>query len=414
MSKTVRVLLHEIYMLVSRFSFWFGSVGVPVIAFLIYAAVGTMNQGSGTNQFVSQALSGIFATEQDSRPEGYVDEGGLVQVLPPTMSPDRLVAYASESEARQALEEGTIKSIYVISPNYLETGEMTFVVATFTTTALDNTDLMEYVLEYNLLGGDAELLRKVSAPMELDEMNLSPETVRDQDNPLTFFLPYAVTLLFYIMILGSATLLLNSIGKEKENRVIEILMASLSPRQLLTGKMVGLGLIGLFQIVLWGGTAFVMLRLSGRTFSLPPEFQLPTEILVWGLVYFVLGYSLYGAFMSGLGALVPNLREASQATIIIIAPMIIPLMLISVLIEDPNGWLAVGLSLFPLTSPITMMLRLAATTVPPWQNLLAIALLIGSVILAMRAAAGMFRAQSLLSGQTFKVKTFLLALVGRA
>jgi ABC-2 type transport system permease protein len=85
-----------------------------------------------------------------------------------------------------------------------------------------------------------------------------------------------------------------------------------------------------------------------------------------------------------------------------------------VLIEDPNGWLAVTLSLFPLTSPITMMLRLAATTVPLWQNLLAIALLVGSVALAMRAAADMFRAQSLLSGQSFKLKTFLLALVGRA
>lgn len=414
MSKTVRVLLYEIYMLVSRFSFWFGAVGVPVIAFLIYAAVGALNQESGSTQFVSQALSELFTTTQDSRPEGYVDEGQLVQVLPPTLSPDRLVAYASEDEASQALEDGIIQAYYLIAPDYLESGEVTFVVATFSTSALDNTDLMEYVLDYNLLGGDTELLRKVTNPMELEEVNLSPEPVRDQNNPLTFFLPYAVTLLFYIMILGSATLLLNSIGKEKENRVIEILMVSLSPRQLLTGKMLGLGLIGLFQIVLWGGTAFVMLRLSGRTFSLPPEFQLSTEILVWGLVYFILGYSLYGSLMSGLGALVPNLREASQATFIIILPMIIPLMLISVLIEDPNGWLAVVLSLFPLTSPITMMLRLSATTVPMWQNLLAIALLIGSVILAMRAAAGMFRAQSLLSGQSFKVKTFFLALFGRA
>jgi ABC-2 type transport system permease protein len=129
-------------------------------------------------------------------------------------------------------------------------------------------------------------------------------------------------------------------------------------------------------------------------------------------VFFILGYLLYACLMSGLGALVPNLREASQTTFIVALPLLIPLLLISILIEDPNGWLAIILSMIPLTSPVTMMLRLAATTVPVWQLLLSIGLLVVAVILAIRAAAGMFRAQTLLSGQSFNLKKYLLALAG--
>jgi len=132
------------------------------------------------------------------------------------------------------------------------------------------------------------------------------------------------------------------------------------------------------------------------------------------VLFFLLGYALYGSLMAGLGALVPNLREAGQATTVVILPMMVPLLLINNLINDPNGTLSVGLSLFPFTSPVTMMTRLAATEVPVWQPILAAVLLMGTVLLVVRAVAGMFRAQNLLSGQTFKLGIFVKELFGRA
>jgi ABC-2 type transport system permease protein len=123
---------------------------------------------------------------------------------------------------------------------------------------------------------------------------------------------------------------------------------------------------------------------------------------------------LYASLMAGLGALTPNLRESSQVTTVIILPLIVPMMFISLLVEDPNGALAVGLSLFPLTSPVGMMTRLAATSVPFWQPVLAAVLLLGTGYLAIRAVAGMFRAQNLLSGQTPNIKLFFMALIGKA
>ena len=414
MSKVFYVLRHEVVTLVTRFSFWFGAVGVPLIAFLIYGIAGAINNSSGDGQNIAGTISHVFSEPAEPLPSGYVDAGNLIQELPSFMPADEYIRFRDEEAARQALEDGDIDAYFVIAPDYVQSGGITVFTQQFNLDTLENPDLIESALDFNLLKENPDLFAQIQVPMRLEVVPLSPAPVRDQDNALTFFLPYGVTLIFYIMIMGSATLMLNSVGKEKENRVIEILMSSVTPTQLLAGKMLGLGLVGLFQLMIWGGSAFLILSLSGRTFNLPPEFQVSPHILFWGLIYFILGYALYACLMSGLGALVPNIREASQATFIVILPLIVPLFFISILIEQPNGTLALVLSLVPLTSPITMMLRLAATVVPVWQLLLSVGLLIVAVILAIRSAAGMFRAQTLLSGQEFKVKTFLLALVGRA
>lgn len=414
MAKTFAIFKNEIISLISRFSFWFGAVGIPLIAFLIYSIAGGLAQGGGGAEALTGILAGVISEQQEELPFGYVDSANLLQDLPDSMTADRFTRFEDEPAARAALDGGEIGMYFVIAPDYTQSGRLRAVTSSFSFDTLDAPDVIEDALAYNLLDGDPQMFSRYQVPADMQVTSLATEPQRDENNALTFFLPYGVTILFYIMIMGSATLLLNSVSKEKENRVIETLMVSVTPQQLLTGKMLGLGLIGLFQVVVWGGTAFVLLRLSGNTFSLPPEFQLPTEILLWGLVYFVLGFLFYACLMAGLGALVPNLREASQASFVIVLPLLVPLFLISILIEDPNGTLAVVLSLVPMTSPVTMMLRLSAGSVPIWQIAASIVLLIGAVFLAIRAAAGMFRAQTLLSGQEFKLKTFFLALAGRA
>jgi ABC-2 type transport system permease protein len=155
------------------------------------------------------------------------------------------------------------------------------------------------------------------------------------------------------------------------------------------------------------------MRLSGRTFQLSQAFQLPISFLFWSLVFFVLGYAVYASLMGSLGALVPNLREASQATFVVILPLIIPLMMIGVLIEEPNGALATGMSIFPLTAPVVMMTRLASGFVPLWQLLLSAGLLSLTVIGLVRTVANMFRAQVLLSGQPFNLGRLASVLFGR-
>jgi ABC-2 type transport system permease protein len=217
-----------------------------------------------------------------------------------------------------------------------------------------------------------------------------------------------------MLIVGSATLLLNNISKEKENRVIEVLLTSVTTGQLLTGKILGLGIVGLGQTLFWFGTSYLLLNLSGRAFHLPSAIHLPVSFLLWGLVFFILGYAVYASLMAGLGALAPNLREASQTTFIITLPLIIPLFLSSsVFMQAPNGTIATALSLFPLSAPVAMMARLSAGGVEWWQPLMAALLLAASAVLIVRAVAGMFRAQTLLLGQAFNLKAYLRALAGK-
>lgn len=415
MSKILLVLKNEIIMTVGRRSFILSTIALPllgIVAFLIASAVNS-NPQSGA----ASAVSNIFSdqAERSNLAEGYVDPAGLIKVFPEGIPAEAYRAFPDEAAARQALERGEISAYYLISPDYIETGKLEYIRPDFNPlSAFDQAGPMRWILTVNLLGGDEELARRINQPLMPETVSLAPEQERDEDNPLTFIVPYAVTLLFYVMIMMSASFLLNSVTKEKENRIMEILMNSVTPRQLLMGKIAGLALVGLFQTMLWAVTAYSLLRLSGRAFSLPAAFQLPLSFLFWAVIFFLLGYAIYASLMASVGALVPNLREASQATFVVIIPLLIPLMMISVIIEDPHGTLATVLSLFPLTSPVVMMTRLAAGGVPFWQLLAAVALLILTSIFILRAVSNLFHAQTLLSGQPFSIGRLFRSLAGRA
>jgi ABC-2 type transport system permease protein len=182
---------------------------------------------------------------------------------------------------------------------------------------------------------------------------------------------------------------------------------------MLTGKILALGVAGLLQTVVWVGAGLLLLRFSGSAFDLGAAFQLPASFLVWGAIFFLLGYGLYAALMASVGALVSNVKEGSSITTLIILPLIVPLVFISGLVQNPNNGISVALSLIPLTSPVAMMTRISATQVPWWQLLLAIALLVATVYLVLRVVASLFRAQNLLSGQPLTIKRYLRALVGK-
>lgn len=401
MRKTLLVLKNEIIVTVTRRSFVLITLGVPVLSILGFLILSTLNRSAPDS--VSEFFSAVSPPSQKS--EGYVDQPGLIQIIPASVPDGKLISFADEAAAQRALESGEISAYYVIPEGYVESGEVIYIRPDFNPlSAFDHAAQLQWILKVNLLDGNEELASLVNRPLQVEEISQAPTPQRDQDNPLTFFLPYAATLAFYIIILMSASYLLSSVTKEKENRVLEILMVSISPRQMLIGKIIALGLVGLLQTVLWLGTGYTLLRLGGRTLSLPQAFQLPLSFLIWGLLFFILGYAVYASLMASLGALVPNLREASQVTFVVILPLIIPLMMIGILIEAPNGALATGLSLFPLTSPVVMMTRLSTTQVPLWQLFLSAGLLVITVIVLVRTAAGMFRAQVLLSGQPFSLR----------
>ncbi|MCX7607921.1 MAG: ABC transporter permease [Anaerolineales bacterium] len=412
MKKILTILKNEVVTLLSRPSFWLTTLGLPVVAALVFGVIGGLNR----NQTASLTFSLVLLGPQETRPEGYVDESGLIREIPESVPPGTFLAYPDEASARRALEAGEIAAYYIVPADYIQRGEIRYIRPDFNPLAGDSaqSDLFTWVLKVNLAGGDWRLVNLAQGPLEVEEISLAPAAAPNEDNPATMWVPYTVTLLYYILIIGSATLLLNSISKEKENRIMEVLLTSASSRQLLTGKIIALGLVGLLQTILWGGTTYVLLNLSGRTFNLPSEIRLPPDFLAWGVIFFLLGYAVYASLMAGLGALAPNLREASQVTFVILLPLIVPLFFSNnVFASDPHGALATGLSLFPLSAPVAMMARLSMGGVAWWQPPLSALLLAATAVLIVRAVAGMFRAQVMLSGQPIKIKTYVQALMGK-
>jgi ABC-2 type transport system permease protein len=413
MKKILLVLRNEVITLLMRRSFWLVALGLPLLGSALFAGVGAINHNLAASQTVSQ----VFVGPQDTRPSGYVDLSGLIRQVPAGIPEGKFISYSDESSALLALKAGRISSVYIVSRDFIRSGAVTLIRPDFNPLAYsaDQSGGFTWLLQVNLAGGDATLAGLINGPLKLEDISLATTAQPDQNNALALWTPYIITILFYMLIGGSSSLLLGNISKEKENRVTEVLLTSVTPLQLLTGKIAGLGLVGLGQALLWLGTSYGLLNLSGQAFKLPSEIHLPVSFLIWGLVFFLLGYAVYASLMAGLGALAPNLREASQATIVIMLPMFVPLFLSSsVFMQEPNGPIATGLSLFPLSAPVAMMARLSAGGVPWWQAALAALLLALTAVLILRAVARMFRAQTLLSGQPFKLKTYFRVLAGKS
>ncbi len=408
MNKSFIIYRYELLKVLRSRSFQFTLILLPLISFFIFWIFGRLQ---GSNQ--SSIVTDIIAPPPQVEVQGLVDLSGIVKTIPGDYAKS-FVRFPDAQSAQEFVQSGKINGYYIISADYLASGDVEYFRTDYNPVmGIPQSNDLRAILQTNLLAGDPALQDRLNHIFNLNVDVLNPDNSRNPASAFTFFLPYIVTFLFYILILGSSSMMLSNISNEKQNRVMEVLLTSVRPLQLMTGKILALGTCGLLQTVVWSGIGLIMLRLSGQTFSLPPEFQLPISILAWGVVFFLLGYAMFAGLLAGVGALVPNLRESSQATMIVVIPMVIPLMFISALIDSPNSAISIVLSLFPLTAPVAMMTRLSAATIPFWQPLLSAVLQAITAVLIIRAVAGMFRAQTLLSGRPFNLKIFVQALAGR-
>ncbi len=425
MFKTWLIFRHELITTITRRSYLVVTFGIPVIAVVVYVVISLAR---------AEVIPGEQRTvnvqeEQELKVEGYVDRSGLIEEIPNDLPEGLLVAYVDAESANSALEDGEISAYYLIPADYIETGNLYYIYPSVTPLSTEGQDwVMRWTLLVNLLGGQQQFAQKVWHPLNLEVYNLDPAPSSDrfseedcsrpgyacESNPIVQMIPLATIVLIYIFIAGGASMLLRNVANEKQNRMIEILMTSVDPIQMFAGKIIGLGVASLIPTLVWVGTSFTLLRIGGSTFNLPTEFSLPLGLLFGWLVFFLLGYTLYASLMAGVGALAPNLKEANQAIGLIMLPMVIGYML-SILpptIEAPHDSLALALSMFPLTAPFAMVMRLVIGDVPVWQVLLSAGLLVLSIVIVVRGVAHTFRAQSLLSGQPFTVKRFLAIMFG--
>lgn len=263
--------------------------------------------------------------------------------------------------------------------------------------------------EYMAKGVDVNVVRQVEqtyAPLA----SLSPakkaghETV-NQTDVVQEWAPSAFVYLLWVAIFGIIQMLLNNVIEEKSNRIIEVLLSSVTPGELMMGKLFGIAAVGLTMISVWMAALFGALILPGgepgvtgmllhllRTTPLVPLFAF----------YFLLGYLMYAAFILALGSVCNTLKEAQNYMGIIVMTLMVPLLTLPVIPRDPNGTLARVLSWIPIYTPFTMMNRANAN--PPLVDFIGTALLLlASTAGAIWMSGKIFRIGVLRTGQPPKI-----------
>jgi len=358
---------------------------------------------------VTQLISGIAEPPVvEEVTIGYVDEsGGFDQYT--DQGKITLSRFDTQGDVTEALVEGDIKEYFVIPPDYISTGVISrYTLEKQLEAPADVTAAIRNFLLNNLLAEKVSTttVNRVGAVLNLVTTRLTETGViaPEQGGFGNFIVPGVFSMLLVLAIMSSSTYLLQGLSEEKENRLIEILLSSVSARQLLTGKVLGIGAAGLAQVAVWVISVPLLLGMASSTFGgFISTIQLPSNFLVLAVVYFILGYLLFAVISVGIGAISSSSREGQQLIGIFTLPLIVPLWFASLLMAFPDKSIWVVLTIFPLTSPSEAIIRLGVSEIPVWQLAASIAVLVLSIIGILLLTIRVFRTYLLMYGRRPKL-----------
>jgi len=390
MNKALLIFRHEFLQTIKRTGFIILTLALPVLALL----------GIG----ILYILSGTARPATEVTRIGYVDElGGFDQFT--TQNNITFIRFNTAEAATQALIGKDVTEYLVIPPDYISTGiikrytlqkEVTPPAAT--TTAIGN------FITGNLLAGKvpANTIVRIETPLNLVTTTLtSTGGVASEQGGLTdLIIPGIFSFLLALALAFSSAYVLQGLGEEKENRLMEILLSSVSTRQLITGKVLGIGAAGLAQVLVWViSIPFLLILASSSIGGFIQTIRIPPNFLVFGVAYFVLGYLLFAVLSAAVAAVTSTVREAQGLAGIFTIFAVAPLWFYSLLLFFPNSPVWVVFSIFPFSAPVLVMLRLGMTGVPAWQLIASIGILVLSIIGGLLLAARLLRTYLLMYGK---------------
>jgi ABC-2 type transport system permease protein len=253
-------------------------------------------------------------------------------------------------------------------------------------------------------GYDVDVIGELTRSVDLETVRISEEGSRSDAGIGGFALAIFLFMILYMTTLIYGNQVMLGVLEEKSSRVVEILIASVRPIELMLGKLAGIGLIGLTQLGIWIGTAIVITGplVVGLVTGLPEGFEIPTitaPVALNFLGLFIVGYFLYATFYAMLGSAFNNPQEAQQLASVAVVFVVLPWMFFMPILNDPDSTLAVVASLVPMFTPTLMMLRIAVKMPPLWQILLAYVLTIGLCLVMTWLCARVYRVGILMYGK---------------
>jgi len=215
-----------------------------------------------------------------------------------------------------------------------------------------------------------------------------------------FFTTLLLVMVLYMTVIVHGVAVMRSVLEEKTSRVMEVMLATVTPKELMAGKMIGVGAVGLTQIAVW---AMVALLLKGfamaQASAMGESVHLSLTLGIYFTIFYVLGFMLYSSMSAALGAMVNSDEEAQQLSFVVVMPIVIAVMFMMFIFRAPSAPLSVVLSLIPFFAPILMFMRIMVEQPPMWQIALCIALMVATIYVVVNISARIYRVGILMYGK---------------
>lgn len=352
-----------------------------------------------------------------------------------------------EEQKKRLTREQDKQSILLIPKNILSTQRAELITTgktSFVVQEIISGQLEEIIREkeYMAKGIDLNMIQSIKPKVEIDAKEITVDgEERNSNTAIAMGIGVGLAILVYLSLFLYGAQVMRGIIEEKSNRIIEVIISSVKPFQLMMGKIVGIGMVGLTQFIMWLILTLGLFVMATTLFINPQDMQevaatqpggsnLGTvskamgnsesasilasiqsfnfsEVIVFFFLFFIAGYLLYSAIFAAAGSAVDNETEANQFSMPITMPLLLTYILsFGVIINDPNGPIATWLSFIPFTSPIAMLVRIPFG-VPLWQILTSLALLILTFLFITWVAARIYRVGILIYGKKASLKEII-------
>lgn len=363
---------------VSKKRFWIAVIGVPLGFVLLFG--------------LSALLSRLSF---DTRPVGIVDHASLIQVEPDNSKESTffepqiyLQVFTDESAARVAIETNKIQGFAVLPEDYLSRFQIVY-----WANKQPLSDVQSVITDFvskNLMVSeniDPAVVSRINEGSQISLQSLDGSQVYDGSNTDRIAVPILVGVLNFILVMTCGGYLLQALVEEKENRTLEILLTSVPPKEIMTGKIIGNLSIGFTEIGAW----ILMLAIAGFIFRNKLEFLMGLDIsfsyVAISVALTIFSFIFAAALMVTIGAMMTSASEAQGVSGMMVIPMMLPVYLFGTFMNNPNGIFPRVLSFFPLSSPLAIALRMAVGTVSRTEILLAFVVIVLMTLLMVWFAA---------------------------
>lgn len=408
MTNTILPILRREYVTrITTKGFWISTALLPLFT-IIMALVPILTSRTKTSAEPIHIVDpgGAFFPLIEEAMKG-VDDPTLPPLVDEKLSDGETVQHAVR-RLNDAAERGEIQGYFVMSDEAMADGKIVFYArnpSSAITGSNVNTIMAKAVRKYRLakLGISGNDVDAAIAPIDFDVKRATNDPKKQQQSGISAFLTsFGLVMFIYFSLIFYGVHVLRGVLEEKSNRIVEVIVSSVRPFDLMMGKIFGIGAVGLTQVLIWVafGAVSTAPQIAGLL-SLSRD-QLPAmggAQLAFFPVFFVLGFFLYATIYAGIGSMFNSEEDAQQMVSVATMLLVIPMIVMTPVIRNPSGGLSTTLSLIPFFTPILMYLRIGVEMPPVWQIALSIAIMIATILFMIWLVAKIYRVGILMYGK---------------